>query len=91
LVLKSIHDSSKKLAIFVDGCFWHSCPLHSHIPKSNEGYWLPKLQRNIERDIAKNQSLEAKGWAVLHFWEHELSDVDNVVDKIKIALSKTAH
>lgn len=43
---------SKKIAVFVDGCFWHGCPLHSHIPKSNQSYWKPKLTKNIERDKA---------------------------------------
>jgi DNA mismatch endonuclease (patch repair protein) len=74
---------SKKVAVFVDGCFWHSCPLHSHIPKSNEEYWLPKLQKNTERDKETTKKLEAKGWKVLRFWEHEKVDFENVVGKIE--------
>jgi DNA mismatch endonuclease (patch repair protein) len=74
---------SLKIAIFVDGCFWHSCPIHSHLPKSNKEYWIPKLQKNIERDIAKNQRLEAEGWKVLRFWDHELVNLDEVVKKIE--------
>ena len=49
---------SKKIAVFVDGCFWHLCPLHSHFPKSNKEYWLPKLNEDkiSERDSAKNEA-----------------------------------
>ena len=61
----------KKVAVFVDGCFWHSCPIHGHIPKSNIGYWKPKLGRNIERATEKDSRLEGSGWKVLHFWEHD--------------------
>jgi DNA mismatch endonuclease (patch repair protein) len=72
---------SKKIALFVDGCFWHGCPLHSHLPKSNEAYWTPKLRKNIERDLAKNRRLEAEGWKVLRFWEHELLNLNIVLKK----------
>ena len=74
---------SKKLAIFVDGCFWHGCPIHSHVPKSNKSYWLPKLKKNIERDSAKNKRLMENGWKVLHFWEHELVEIEPVLVKIQ--------
>ena len=74
---------SKKIAIFVDGCFWHGCPIHSHTPKSNEAYWVPKLQKNKTRDAAKNKRLEKKGWKVVRIWEHELTDKDAVLTKIK--------
>ena len=73
---------SKKLAIFVDGCFWHGCPLHSHVPKSNKEYWLPKLKRNIARDLAKNERLRNEGWQILRVWEHELTEPSAVVDRI---------
>ncbi len=63
---------SKKVAIFVDGCFWHQCPLHSHKPKSNKSYWGPKLKRNIKRDKKTNYGLRLLGWTVLRVWEHEL-------------------
>ena len=61
----------EKVAVFVDGCFWHSCPIHGHIPRSNIGYWKPKLEKNIERAVAKDIRLEGAGWKVLHFWEHD--------------------
>jgi len=77
---------SKKVAVFVDGCFWHGCPIHSHIPKSNPNYWIPKLQKNKERAILKNELLRNTGWNVLHFWEHEMNDLDSIVKKIKQVL-----
>ena len=64
---------SSKLAIFVDGCFWHQCPKHSHLPKSNRGYWLPKLKANARRAKAKDLRLRKKGWSVVHIWEHSLA------------------
>ena len=79
---------SKKLAVFVDGCFWHGCPIHSHLPKSHESYWHPKLKRNIERDQAKNRRLKAEGWRVLRFWEHELNEPEKALEKIHTELEK---
>ncbi len=69
---------TKKLAIFIDGCFWHGCPIHSHIPKSNQDYWIPKLEKNKKRDILTNLELESNGWVVLRFWEHELKEKENI-------------
>lgn len=78
---------SKKLAIFVDGCFWHGCAIHSHIPKSNREYWLPKLKRNITRDAATTERLTVQGWIVLRFWEHELrNDISSVLSRIQEAI-----
>jgi DNA mismatch endonuclease (patch repair protein) len=65
---------SKKLAIFVDGCFWHQCPKHSHLPKSNKSYWLPKLRENMRRAKEKDRRLKNAGWKVIHVWEHEIID-----------------
>ncbi|VVC00591.1 DNA mismatch endonuclease Vsr [uncultured archaeon] len=64
--------TSKKLAVFVDGCFWHGCPKHGRKPKSNKAYWLPKLRKNIARDKAKAARLRAAGWKVVRFWEHDV-------------------
>jgi DNA mismatch endonuclease (patch repair protein) len=60
----------KKLAVFIDGCFWHSCPLHGRIPTTNIGYWVPKLRGNAERDKITNDRLRKAGWKVIRFWEH---------------------
>lgn len=78
-----------KLAIFIDGCFWHGCPIHSHKIGTNEAYWQAKLQKNKERDKIKTAKLKSEGWIVLRFWEHELTDIDTVVSKIQKSLQAT--
>jgi len=60
-----------KVAVFVDGCFWHSCPTHGNTPETNRGYWEPKLRRNRERDREATAALIAEGWVVVRVWEHE--------------------
>ncbi len=60
-----------KVAVFVDGCFWHSCPLHGTVPATNSEYWVPKLARNTERDRGTDQALADAGWLSIRFWEHE--------------------
>jgi len=60
-----------RVAVFVDGCFWHCCPEHAAYPKSNEAYWLPKLRENQARDIRQADKLRAAGWQVIRVWEHE--------------------
>ena len=79
---------SAKIAVFVDGCFWHGCPLHSHIPKSNSQYWVPKLKKNINRDKRTNIKLTSNGWTVLRFWEHELVKIESVVNVIRKEVNK---
>ncbi|HTN57537.1 MAG TPA: very short patch repair endonuclease [Protaetiibacter sp.] len=61
----------RRVAVFVDGCFWHSCPLHGSTPRTNSEYWTPKLDRNRNRDQAQTEALRAEGWTVLRIWEHE--------------------
>lgn len=63
--------SKARLAVFVDGCFWHGCPDHGVLPKSNREWWRAKLTRNVERDREKDQALLELGWTPLHVWEHE--------------------
>lgn len=63
------------VAVFIDGCFWHGCPIHGTSPKRNGDYWGPKLAANVERDRDTDQQLEAAGWQVLRFWEHEGPEV----------------
>lgn len=60
-----------KVAVFLDGCFWHGCPLHATRPKSNAEWWRVKLDKNMARDRETTEHLEARGWTVLRFWEHE--------------------
>lgn len=60
----------QRLAVFVDGCFWHGCPDHGHVPRSNSHYWTSKLARNAARDRLTTAALEEAGWRVLRLWEH---------------------
>jgi DNA mismatch endonuclease, patch repair protein len=62
--------TARKVAVFVDGCFWHACPDHGSKPKNNEWYWSPKLARNVERDRANDAALAEDGWQVVRLWEH---------------------
>ncbi|MGC4980944.1 very short patch repair endonuclease [Streptomyces sp. DT193] len=62
-----------KVAVFVDGCYWHGCPEHYVPPKTNSGYWSEKVVRNMQRDRDTDQRLKEAGWLVLRFWEHEPS------------------
>jgi DNA mismatch endonuclease (patch repair protein) len=60
-----------KIAVFVDGCFWHACPDHLVVPHSNRRFWETKLATNRARDRRKDDALASLGWTVLHIWEHE--------------------
>ncbi|WP_454226247.1 very short patch repair endonuclease [Propioniciclava flava] len=60
----------KRIAVFVDGCFWHCCPEHGSQPSVNQVYWSPKLARNVERDVRNTELLRETGWTVLRIWEH---------------------
>ncbi|MGA1871864.1 MAG: very short patch repair endonuclease [bacterium] len=81
----------EKIAIFLDGCFWHGCELCGHIPKKNRSFWEAKITRNKERDIQNTALLKNKGIVVIRFWEHELgvslpkciARVRRIIDKQK--------
>jgi DNA mismatch endonuclease (patch repair protein) len=60
----------RRVAVFVDGCFWHCCPEHGSRPKVNTDYWGPKLDRNRTRDLENSRTLERDGWVVIRVWEH---------------------
>lgn len=60
-----------KVAVFIDGCFWHGCPEHGTSPKANADYWAPKLERNKARDEETTIALQEAGWLVIRIWEHE--------------------
>lgn len=80
----------KRLAVFVDGCFWHGCPEHATKPKKNAEFWKNKLKRNVERDEEVSESLRQQGWIVMRIWEHDInSDLNKVVQDIVIALQGT--
>lgn len=74
-----------KLAVFVDGCFWHRCPVHGEVPASHVSYWGPKLERNVQRDLRNTADLTSSGWAVVRVWEHETLDeaVHRVISALK--------
>jgi DNA mismatch endonuclease (patch repair protein) len=60
-----------RVIVFVDGCFWHSCPEHATFPRANAEWWRIKLERNRERDAETNRRLQEAGWIVIRVWEHE--------------------
>jgi DNA mismatch endonuclease, patch repair protein len=70
LVRPDIVFPARRIAVFLDGCFWHSCPEHGTNPKVNTSYWGPKLERNRQRDELVTRTLESDGWLVLRIWEH---------------------
>lgn len=77
---------SIKLAIFVNGCFWHGCPKCFRLPKTNVEYWTQKIARNVSRDRKISRQLRRDGWSVMHIWEHSLRGSPSSVGK-RILLS----
>jgi DNA mismatch endonuclease, patch repair protein len=77
-----------KIAVFVDGCFWHGCPRHYRKPRGNELYWEPKLRRNQARDRRVDRELQKLGWSVLRVWEHALKDEARVADRLMRAIMR---
>jgi DNA mismatch endonuclease (patch repair protein) len=71
-----------RVAVFVDGCFWHNCPKHGRKPDSNQVYWHPKLERNRMRDKRVNRELRQLGWRVVRFWEHSLTAEKQIVRRL---------
>ncbi|MEC1258947.1 very short patch repair endonuclease [Bacillus swezeyi] len=72
-----------KLVVFIDSCFWHGCPDHKRIPKSNIVFWKNKIERNIERDRIVTEFYRNKGWNIIRIWEHSLrEDFEGTVNKI---------
>jgi DNA mismatch endonuclease, patch repair protein len=83
-----------KIVIFIDSCFWHCCPIHGNMPKSNEDYWQNKLDRNKKRDIEVNAYYQKNEWNIIRIWEHEFKDdfelaVSKIALFIQSNLSKT--
>lgn len=72
-----------KVVIFIDSCFWHVCPIHGNMPKSNVIFWTAKLERNQERDKEVTAYYIQNGWTILRIWEHEIKEnIDTVIDTI---------
>jgi len=76
----------KKLVVFVDGCFWHKCPIDFVKPETRTDFWMKKIESNVKRDKEINEKLEHEGWTVLRFWEHDImKNAEKVIsDIIKI-------
>ncbi|MEU1015958.1 very short patch repair endonuclease [Streptomyces sp. NPDC005898] len=73
-----------RVAVFMDGCFWHGCPEHATFPKANSAFWREKIDKNALRDTRTTAHLESLGWTVLRFWEHE--DPELVAARVATAL-----
>jgi DNA mismatch endonuclease, patch repair protein len=84
--------TARRVAVFVDGCFWHCCPEHGTQPANNTWYWGPKLTRNVERDRAADAALVAADWQVVRVWEHETLEaaVARVVGTLQAAAPAAA-
>jgi DNA mismatch endonuclease (patch repair protein) len=79
-----------KLAVFVDGCFWHGCPEHGTRPTGNRQFWESKLESNRARDRFVTRQLRRKNWSVLRIWEHQLEHGDRVAARVKRAIAQIA-
>jgi DNA mismatch endonuclease, patch repair protein len=81
---------AERLAIFVDGCFWHCCPDHGSAPKANHDYWRAKLEANVTRDRRNDDTLRSSGWTVLRMWEHQPTSemVDVVIRTLGVLRSR---
>lgn len=75
-----------RVAVFVDGCFWHCCPVHGSVPATNRVFWTRKLHRNKERDRLVRQTLRNSGWRVLRIWQHELREPEKVARRVSRSL-----
>ncbi len=78
----------RKVAVFIDGCFWHGCRKHSHLPKSNLQYWEKKLARNKARDRRITQELRRDGWRVVRLWQHDLAREQAISARLLAALGR---
>jgi len=79
----------KRLAIFVDGCFWHCCPKCGNWPKNNASFWRTKLEGNKKRDRLVTKTLKSQGWIVIRIWEHDLEHQQSkVMQRIGVELAK---
>lgn len=80
-----------RIAVFVDGCFWHGCPIHGSVPGSNRDFWQEKLSRNKSRDRLVNKKLHELGWKSVRVWQHELRRPEKVARRLGRLLASTDH
>jgi DNA mismatch endonuclease, patch repair protein len=78
----------RRIAVFIDGCFWHACPEHGSWPRNNAEWWRNKITRNAGRDRENNSALVKKGWSVVRIWEHE--DPETAVRKVTQLLDRSS-
>lgn len=81
----------EKVAVFVNGCFWHQCPMHFAMPRTNRAYWGRKINENVRRDDRVKRWLNRRGWSVLNIWEHQLRTKEDraaVLEKVTDALER---
>ena len=81
--------SSRRIAVFVDGCFWHGCPIHGSRPKSNAAFWHDKIETNMKRDDDTNRRLSDIGWTPIRIWAHE--DTHAAADQIEAVVRGEGH
>jgi DNA mismatch endonuclease (patch repair protein) len=79
--------SSRRVVVFVDGCFWHGCPVHGTSPRNNRAWWAEKLRRNVERDRETDAILARSGWIAVRVWEHE--DPEDAVRRVVEVLTNS--
>ena len=80
-----------KVAIFVDGCFWHKCPKHYQEPATRRQFWIKKIEGNVKRDLRVNEILKKDKWIVLRFWEHDVKNLNTCYAKILGVLIKRGY
>jgi DNA mismatch endonuclease (patch repair protein) len=78
-----------KVAVFVDGCYWHGCPIHGTKPKANASWWADKLMANIQRDRDTDRRMDEAGWTVIRIWEHEVpaEAANRIIDLVRRSLT----
>jgi DNA mismatch endonuclease, patch repair protein len=89
LVRPDVAFTKVRVAVFMDGCFWHQCPMHGEVPATNVEFWKTKLEGNAERDRAQTQLLTDDGWLVVRIWEHE--PLESATAIVEAALASRRH
>jgi DNA mismatch endonuclease, patch repair protein len=80
----------KKIAIFIDGCYWHKCPVCFQEPETRKEFWMKKIHSNVERDKKINDKLQKEGWNVIRIWEHEIrKKPEKIVSEIQELINKS--
>lgn len=83
--------TKKKIAIFIDGCFWHKCPVCFQEPETRKEFWMKKIQSNVDRDKKVDERLKDDGWTVFRFWEHDVRKKPDAVVKVISKMIEKSH